>query len=189
VNRREAAPQRRRLLAALGALVLVAAAVAGYLVLRPTDAPPAAGPAAIQTAQIDQLAVPEPEPAKVPEPEFTRTMFAATDIDGYSAVLDACRGPIAVDLGSENPVLVSEHDYCGGAAWMPKLELDDTVELRGDGVDEGVYVVSAIDHAPRRQTRVSDLSPEAEIVLQTCVSPTQMVLVSLEKTDPDALVS
>ncbi len=82
------------------------------------------------------------------------------------------------------PLLVSEHDYCGGAAWIPELDRGDVVELDGPGVDAGLYRVDLVDRHQRRDVFVRDLRPSADVVLQTCVSQTQLVLVALSKV-PD----
>lgn len=129
---------------------------------------------------------PEPEPA--PEPDVSRTMFAAATLSSFEGPLDACRGPVAIDVQEEGrPLLVSEHDYCGGAAWIPALGPGDTVELDGPGVDTGLYEVTVVDRHQRRNVYVKDLRPDADVVLQTCLSKTQLVLVALTKV-PDASV-
>ena len=132
-------------------------------------------------------AAPEPPP-EPPKPDVSRTMFAAATLSSFAGPLDACRGPVAIDVQEEGrPLLVSEHDYCGGAAWIPALGPGDTVELQGPGVDPGLYEVQVVDRHQRRNVYVKDLRPEADVVLQTCLSKTQLVLVALTKV-PDASV-
>jgi hypothetical protein len=139
------------------------------------DTATASPPASLQTASIPALS----GPVKVPRPKFTRTMYAATQLARSDAKIDACRGPVAIALGAGRPVLVAQHDYCGGSAWMPKLKLDDGVRLKGDGIYPGIYVVTKISHQTRHEATVGDL-PNAVAVLQTCVSKHTMVLVGLE---------
>ncbi len=115
-----------------------------------------------------------------PEPRFSRTTVAATTMPGSGVMLDLCQGPVAIDLGEKYPTLLAEHDYCGGSAWMPKLAVGEAVALDGDGVEAGTYVVTSVGHAPRGTARYSDL-PVGDVVLQTCVSKTQIVLVGLER--------
>jgi hypothetical protein len=85
-------------------------------------------------------------------------------------------------------VLVAEHDYCGGSAWMPKVGKGDAVRLSGEGVKAGTYVATTIKHVPRRLTKVRDL-PDTDIVLQTCISPNTMVLVGMDLFDPVTVTS
>jgi hypothetical protein len=141
---------------------------------------------ALGTAALAPLPATTPKPEPKPEgPKFDRTMYASTQLAGSAAALDACKGPVAVDVGEEHPVLVVEHDYCGGSAWMPRLQPDDLVRLSGDGVVPGLYRVSALRYSPRYRTRVSDLpgTDIADVVLQTCVSKTSLVLVGLQLVD------
>lgn len=147
-----------------------------------SDPPPVGGGERFSAARLPLLApAPEPEP-EPPEPEASRTMFAAATLSSFEGPLDACRGPVAIDVQEEGrPLLVSEHDYCGGAAWIPALGEGDTVELDGPGVDAGLYEVTVVDRHQRRNVFVSDLRPEADVVLQTCLSQTQLVLVALTK--------
>jgi hypothetical protein len=136
----------------------------------------ASPPSSLQTASIPTISRP---PVVVPKPRFTRTMYAATQLAGAGAMLDACRGPIAVLLGVEQPVLIAQHDYCGGRAWIPKLHLGDGVKLSGDGIFPGVYVVTDISFQIRKEATVGDL-PDAEAVLQTCVTKHKIILVGLD---------
>ncbi|MGZ5368381.1 hypothetical protein [Aeromicrobium sp.] len=133
-------------------------------------------PAVAETAEPP----PEPLPESAPKAKFTRTIWTSTKLAEIDAALDQCRGPVSADLGADKPVFVAEHDYCGGSAWMWKLGVDDTVELNGKGVDEGLYVVSELRYFPRKSgAQVSDLPP-GDVVLQTCVSATKMVFIALE---------
>lgn len=145
------------------------------------DGDTASGRSSIEAASLGPVG----EPAELPTPKFTRTMYAAADLAESDPVLDICRGPVAIDVGDNRPVLVAEHDYCGGSAWMPKLRMSDTVELKGDGVEPGIYQVSVIGYQLRHKAKVSDL-PAADVVLQTCVSKEKMVLVGLRHLDPAA---
>jgi hypothetical protein len=136
----------------------------------------ASPPSSLQTASIPEVSGP---PVKVPKPKFTRTMYAATQLAGAGVMLDACHGPIAVRLGVGRPVLVAQHNYCGGTAWMPKLNLGDGVRLNGDGIYPGIYVVTEIRFQIRNEATVGDL-PDAEVVLQTCVTKHKLILVGLD---------
>lgn len=115
-----------------------------------------------------------------PVPRFTRTTYAATDLDGSHALIDACKGPVAVFLGAHRPTLIAEHDYCGGASWMSKVRIGDAVRIGGDGVDDGIFVVTSLTYETRREVTVGDL-PDADAVLQTCVTPTRLVLAGMER--------
>lgn len=132
-------------------------------------------PAQLQTAAIAEVT----KPVAVPKPRFTRTMYAATQLAGAPVMLDACHGPIAIKLGDGQPVLVAQHDYCGGAAWIPKLNFGDGVRLKGDGVAPGIYVVTEIRYQIRKEATVGDL-PDADAVLQTCVTKHKLILVGLD---------
>ncbi len=132
------------------------------------------------SARLDALVVPEP----APEPDVSRTVVAQASLTDFGPPLDACRGPVAIDVGeSDLPVLVAEHDYCGGADWIPGLGEGDVVALDGPGVREGRYRVDVVDTYQRRQARVRDLRPEADVVLQTCISNTQLILVAATLLD------
>lgn len=115
-----------------------------------------------------------------PDPMFSRTIYAQTSIQGVQVMLDACHGPIAVPLGPNRPVLVAEHDYCGGSDWIPKLSRGDAVALVGEGAPAQLFVVEEIRYQIRREAQVRDL-PASDVVLQTCVTPTKVVLVGLKR--------
>ena len=102
-------------------------------------------------------------------------------------MLDLCRGPVAIDLGDTYPILVAEHDYCGGSGWISRLKPGETVDLSGEGVEADRYVVTDIAEGQRRVSRFSDL-PDALVVLQTCISETKIIMVGLEPAE-NALVS
>jgi hypothetical protein len=133
------------------------------------------------TAHLDVLPT-EPQPVSS-DAKFSRTIAKFTDLEGVDPALDACAGPVAVDLGGGHPRLVAEHDYCGGSAWMPKLEANDVVQLTGPGVEEGLYMTETIKNVPRYDSTVEDM-PDGDVVLQTCISKTEMVLVGLRLAAP-----
>ena len=141
--------------------------------------PASSAPTALESATLDRVTKPIPPP----KPKFVRTIFAASNLKQSDLMLDFCKGPIAVFVGAHRPVLVAEHDYCGGLEWMPKLGRGDAIKLSGDGVKDGTYVVTTIGHVPRGSAKVRDL-PDADIVLQTCVSHNTMVLVAMDLFDP-----
>lgn len=166
----------KKLAIALGVAALCAAVAVPFLVSDDkvaAAAPPA--PALRESKPIE--AKPEPEPPKV---AFSRTMYASSTATGFDPYIDACAGPVAIDLGGELPTLVSEHDYCGGSDWIPKVNVGDAVELKGDGVEAGIYEARSLKNAPRHVSTTQDL-PAGEVVLQTCISATEMVFVALEK--------
>jgi hypothetical protein len=133
------------------------------------------------TAHLDVLPT---TPAVVSsDARFSRTIAKFTDLDGVDPALDACAGPVAVYLGDQRPVLVAEHDYCGGSAWMPKIDANDVVQLTGPGVEAGLYMAETIKYVPRYDSKLRDM-PDGDVVLQTCVSRTRMVLVGLRYAAP-----
>lgn len=158
---------KRMIVLVAGLVALVAVAVT------------AQSPASTPSSQLEQTSLAEiARPA--PEPRFTRTTYAATDLDGATALLDVCKGPIAVFLGVNRPTLIAEHDYCGGSSWMSKVKVGDAVRIDGDGVDDGIFVVTSLTYETRHEVRVGDL-PDADAVLQTCVTKTKLVLAGLER--------
>ena len=133
------------------------------------------------TAHLDVL--PTKAAAVSADAKFARDIAKVTDLDHVEPALDACAGPVAVYVGSRHPMLVAEHDYCGGADWMPKIDANDVVQLTGPGVDAGLYTAETIKHVPRYGSTLEDL-PDGDVVLQTCVSRTRMVLVGLRYAAP-----
>jgi hypothetical protein len=118
-----------------------------------------------------------------PDADVRRSVYATSRLSPSPMLLNLCRGPIAIDLGPDRPVLVAEHDYCGGRAWIPQLEPGDAVALTGDGVEDGTYLVTDISTERRGEAQVGDL-PAADVVLQTCISPGEMVLVAANRFVP-----
>lgn len=160
------------------------AACAGLLVVGCTSPTSDGGGESFAAATLPTESVPPASPP--PRPDVRRTTSAAATLATFEGPLDACRGPVAIDVQEAGrPLLVSEHDYCGGAAWIPRLGRGDVVQLDGPGVDDGLYRVDVVDRHQRRDVYVRDLRPSADVVLQTCVSQTQLVLVALTKV-PDA---
>ena len=133
------------------------------------------------TAHLDVLPT-EPLPVSS-DARFSRGIAKYTDLESVEPALDACAGPVAVYLGDQHPRLVAEHDYCGGSDWMPKLDRDDVVRLTGPGVETGLYTTETIKHVPRYDSTVEDL-PGGDVVLQTCINKTTMVIVGLRLTAP-----
>lgn len=156
-----------------------------------TSEQPKGGGDEFRAVQMPLLQIPEPEPEPekpAPEADVSRTMFASATLQTFEPPLDACSGPVAIDVGEDGrPLLVSEHDYCGGAAWIPGLGEGDVVELDGPGVDAGLYEVQVVDTHQRRNVYIKDLRPEMDVVLQTCISSSQLILVGLTKV-PDSSV-
>ena len=162
--------------------VLCAALAAALFVVRPfAEAAPAASTAAmsaLESASLPDATFVEPE-APVPDARFTRAVMGPTTMPGSGVMLDLCRGPVAIDLGDTYPLLIAEHDYCGGSAWISQLSEGDGVQLGGEGVDAGRYVVTEVGYGERRVARFSDM-PSATMVLQTCISETKIIMVGLE---------
>ncbi len=133
------------------------------------------------TAHLEVLPT---EPAAVSsDAKFSRTIAKVSGLDDVDAALNACAGPVAVYLGHKHPLLVAEHDYCGGSAWMPKLKANDVVQLTGRGVEAGLYTAEVVKYVPRYDSTLEDM-PDTDVVLQTCISRTRMVLVGLRYTAP-----
>lgn len=63
---------------------------------------------------------------------------------------------------------------------MAKLKVGQAVQLDGKGVDDGLFVVTSLTYETRHEVTVGDL-PEADVVLQTCVTKTRLVLVGMER--------
>jgi hypothetical protein len=118
-----------------------------------------------------------PEPVSS-DARFTRVTAKFTTLKHVDPALDACAGPVAVHLGDDHPLLIAEHDYCGGSDWMPKIDEADVVQLMGPGVESGLYVAEEITRVPRYESTLADL-PDSDVVLQTCISRSEMVLVGL----------
>lgn len=163
---------KRMLVLVFGVVALIALVLT---VQSRSDNAPVASPALSAVADV---AWPAPRPA--PEPRFTRTMYAASELDESTKLVDECNGPVAVWLGEERPTLVAEHDYCGGSLWMSRLKVGEAVKLDGEGVDDGIFVVTSLTYETRNEVTVGDL-PEADLVLQTCVTKTRLVLVGMER--------
>jgi hypothetical protein len=135
------------------------------------------------TAHLDVLPT-EPLPVSS-DAKFSRSIAKYTVIDNVDPALDACAGPVAVYLGAGKPRLVVEHDYCGGSAWMPKLDTNDVVQLTGRGVEAGLYTTETVKYVPRYDSTVDDM-PDGDVVLQTCVDKKTTVLVGLRLAAPAA---
>lgn len=173
----------KRMVAAL--VVAAAAALAVILLTSESSSPPASSaPTALESATLDQVT----RLTTPPKPKFVRTIFATSSLKRSEFMLDFCKGPIAVFVGDHRPRLIAEHDYCGGLAWIPKLDKGEAIKLSGDGVKDGTYVVTTIGHGIRNQTKVREL-PDTDIVLQTCVSESKMILVGMDLFDPAAVTS
>ncbi|MGI9085582.1 MAG: hypothetical protein ACR2FE_09875 [Aeromicrobium sp.] len=168
----------RRTLPAVGVAILALVVAVGV-----NDDEPRVDPyLQFVTAHLDVLPT-QPEVVSS-DARFSRSIAKLTLLADVEPALDACAGPVAVFLGEQHPMLVAEHDYCGGSAWIPKLERDDVVSLTGVGVGPGLYTTGEIKLVPREGSHVKDL-PDADVVLQTCISRTKMVLVGLRAAPPD----
>lgn len=125
-----------------------------------------------------------PTVVRPPKVVFTRTMFATATITTVDKQIDKCRGQVSVPLGSNRPILVAEHDFCGGSARISRLDRGEAVYLSGPGLAADIYVVSEIKTVKRDgNATVRDL-PHNDVVLQTCISKTGMALVGLSRFSP-----
>lgn len=116
-----------------------------------------------------------------PKTVFTRTMFATATLTTVYKQIDKCRGPVSVPLGKNRPILVAEHDFCGGSAWISRLDRGQAVDLSGPGLAADIYVVAEITTVKRNgNATVRDL-PQKDVVLQTCISKTEMMLIGLSR--------
>lgn len=158
---------RRMIVLVVGLVALIAVAVMNQ------------APANTPRSQLQKSALAAIE-RPAPEPRFARTTYAATNLKGATPLLDACKGPVAVFLGVDKPTLIAEHDYCGGSSWMSKVKVGDAVRIDGEGVDDGIFVVTSLTYETRHEVKVGDL-PDADAVLQTCVTKTRLVLAGLER--------
>ena len=141
-----------------------------------SDSSASAGPVSYSPAHLETAALPTVLPVYVGKVSYTRTTVATSTIAGVEKRIDKCDGPVAVPLGST--VLVAEHDYCGGAQWMGRIEVGQAIKLSGPGVATGTYVADELRYQLRGKAKVSDL-PAGDVVLQTCVSKTELVLVGM----------
>lgn len=142
------------------------------------------GSSVADVASFDEFGASMPTVVHPPKPVFTRTMFATATITTVDKQIDKCRGPVSVPLGGNQPVLVAEHDFCGGSVWIGRLHRGQAVNLSGPGVSSDIYVVAEIKTVKRDGgATVKDL-PQQDIVLQTCISKTKMVLVGLSRFSP-----
>lgn len=154
--------------------------VAGLGACGSTDV--AVGPTALSTTELRPVL-----PVRTITPQASRTVWAAMHLSTHERALDACEGPVAVDIGPGRPTLVVEHDYCGGKTWIAPLRRGDVVQLDGVGVRPGLYRVTERKLLTRGKSRVRDLPP-GQVVLQTCVSRTKQVEVAAVMI-PDAVAS
>lgn len=113
-----------------------------------------------------------------PAPTFERQIATSTDLKHVAEALDECDGPVAVPFAGWGTILVAEHDFCGGSEWISRLHRGQAVRLSGPGVDSGIYMVGDFKRAVIGEARVRDL-PDADVVLQTCISKTKVVLVGM----------
>jgi hypothetical protein len=86
------------------------------------------------------------------------------------ARLDLCRGPVAIPMGSL-PLLVAEHDYCGGKTRFATRRAGDIVAVTGAKDADGTYQVTTTRTVPKGSS-TSLLKGMGDIVLQTCVGDT-----------------
>lgn len=140
--------------------------------------------ATTDTARTDGFGASMPTVVRPPGTVFTRTMFASASIATVDMQIDKCGGPVSVPLGGNRPILVAEHDFCGGSGWISRLNRGQAVDLSGPGIGSGIYVVAELKVVPRGgKAKISDL-PKQDVVLQTCISKTEMVLVGLNRFSP-----
>ena len=119
-------------------------------------------------------------PAHPPKPIYTRKIVDVTTLDRVEKRLDKCDGPIASPIYGGMTILVAEHDYCGGSAWIGKIRAGQAVALSGPGIPTGTYLAENLSFQIRGKAIVAD-APQADVVLQTCVSKTELVLVGMRR--------
>lgn len=115
-----------------------------------------------------------------PKADYTRKIVDVATIDAVEKRIDKCDGPVAVPVFAGSTMLIAEHDYCGGAAWIGKINVGQAVALSGPGIQTGTYVADELSYQLRGKAIVNDL-PRNDVVLQTCVSKTELVLVSMRR--------
>lgn len=170
---------KRQIMMGVGLVLLLAGAIA-VLFLNLQAPSEARGLSQFEQTTLPTVTAP-PEPPPKPKTKFNRTIWTSTTLATMLPALDKCRGPVSAVLGEGQPIYVAEHDYCGGSAWMWRLGKKDLVGLDGAGVEAGTYVVTELKYFPRKSGAGPSDLPPGEIVLQTCVSKTQMVFIALEK--------
>lgn len=138
--------------------------------------------AADQPSRLASAALPTVDAVFTGSVSYARATVDTSALANVEKRIDKCDGPVAVQLRST--VLIAEHDYCGGAAWIGRIKVGQAVRLSGPGVETGTYVADELRYQLRGKAKVSDL-PRGDVVLQTCVSKTELVLVSLHKVQTE----
>ena len=134
------------------------------------------------TAHLDVLPT---EPAAVSsDAKFSRSIAKITDLDHVDPALDACAGPVAVYLGAR-PSHARRR-----ARLLRRLGLDAEDRRERRRPADAAWASSrastraeTIKYVPRYDSTLSDM-PDGDVVLQTCVSRTRMVLVGLRYAAP-----
>ncbi len=135
---------------------------------------------AAQPSRLATAALPAVREVFTGKASYARSTVATSTIARVESRIDKCDGPVAVPLVSK--ILIAEHDYCGGAEWIGRLKVGQAVVLSGPGVTPGTYVADVLSYQLRGKALVSDL-PDSDVVLQTCVSKTKLVLVGMRRVD------
>lgn len=142
------------------------------------DAALSSRPAGLAYAALPRVF--RPFPAHPPKPTYTRRIVDVTTLDVIEKRIDKCDGPVASPVLDGLTVLIAEHDYCGGMSWIGRIKVGQAVALSGPGVETGTYVADELRYELRGKATVADL-PLADVVLQTCVTKTQLVLVGMHR--------
>ena len=125
-----------------------------------------------------RVTITKPKPT-VKKPHVTRvpiSQWATTD--DMQRKLDRCIGPVAITI-PDAPLLIAEHDYCGGAARIASRRMGDRVHVTSGGGVNGTYKVVSIRRVPKGSS-TSVLRGLGAVVLQTCVG-NAVVLVGINR--------
>ena len=117
--------------------------------------------------------------ATVKKPLVTRVPISQwATADDMQRKLDRCIGPVAITI-PDAPLLIAEHDYCGGSARIASRHMGDRVHVTNGGAVNGTYKVVSIRHVPKGSS-TSVLRGHGAVVLQTCVG-NAVVLVGINR--------
>ena len=117
--------------------------------------------------------------ATVNKPHVNRVPISLWATPGdMQGKIDRCVGPVAITI-PDAPLLITEHDYCGGTGRIASLRKGDRVQVAGGGGVNGTYKVVSIRYVPKGSS-TSVLRGLGAVVLQTCVG-NSVVLVGINR--------
>ena len=125
----------------------------------------------VRTEPKTKAAVKKSHATRVPVSQWA----TAGDMQGK---IDRCIGPVAINI-SGAPLLIAEHDYCGGSGRIASRHMGDRVQVTGGGGVNGTYKVVSIHRVPKGSS-TGVLRGLGAAVLQTCVGNT-LVLVGINR--------